>query len=67
MIYALYYALGNPPGFELSSCEAHDLDGADVLLGSLDIGTLLIVRAYDADDRMCKHLAAQECVAVISS
>lgn len=60
-------ALGNPSGFYLSGGKAHDLEGADVLLDSLEAEALLADRAYDADERVRERLAAQGCEAVIPS
>ena len=45
-IYVICDALGNPTGFHLTGGEAHDLQGADVLLGNLESGALLVDKAY---------------------
>ncbi|WP_075899017.1 transposase [Moorena bouillonii] len=52
-IHATSDALGNPTGFHLTPGLAHDLQGADVLLDSIDeIGALLADKAYDAEQRV---------------
>ncbi len=48
-IHATCDALGNPTGFHLTPGQAHDLQGADVLLDAIrEIGALLADIAYDA-------------------
>jgi transposase len=64
-IHATCDALGNPTGFYLTAGQVHDLDGADVLLGDIQAQALLADKAYDADERVLKRLAAQHCEAVI--
>lgn len=59
--------MGNPTGFYLSGGEAHDLDGADVLLAEIDAGALLADKAYDAVERVRDVLSEQQIVAVIPS
>lgn len=44
-------ALGNPTGFYLTGGEAHDLQGADVLLQDWEAEALLADKAYDAKER----------------
>lgn len=58
-IHALVDALGNPIEFFLTGGEAHDLDGADQLLPSLQADTLIADKAYDAEDRVLKPMEAQ--------
>jgi transposase len=58
-------ALGNPVGFFLSGGQAHDLDGADALLPSMQAETLIADKAFDADERVLKPLAAAGKAAVI--
>jgi transposase len=49
-------ALGNPLAFLLTPGQAHDLDGADVLLPQMQADTLLADRAFDADKRVIEPL-----------
>lgn len=58
-------ALGNPIGFHLTTGQAHDLDGADILLENLQANALLADKAYDADERVLLRLKAMDCKAVI--
>lgn len=51
-------ALGNPLGFFLTPGQAHDLQGADVLLPAMQANTVLADKAYDADERVIKPLLA---------
>lgn len=60
-------ALGNPTGFYLTAGQAHDLEGADVLLSELQAKALLADKAYDADERVRERLQEKECEAVIPS
>lgn len=64
-IHALCDALGNPIEFHLTAGQAHDLDGADVLLDALEADALLADKAYDASERVLQRLKAQHCEAVI--
>ena len=50
-IHALVDALGNPIGFFLTGGEAHDLEGADHLLPTMEADTLIADKAFDADAR----------------
>jgi transposase len=59
--------LGNPTGFYLTAGQAHDLEGADVLLGQLEAEALLADRAYDAQERVRDVLEEKGCEAVIPS
>lgn len=49
-------ALGNPTGFHLTPGQAHDLEGADVLLPGIQAHTLIADRAYDAQARVIEPL-----------
>ena len=64
-IHALVDALGNPVGLFLTGGQAHDLLGADHLLTSMQAGTLIADKAYDADERVLLPLAAAGKTAVI--
>jgi Transposase and inactivated derivatives len=64
-IHALVDALGNPLAFHLTGGQAHDLDGADVLLPAMTADTLLADKAYDADARVLNRLKEAEKTAVI--
>ena len=66
-IHAICDALGNPTRFHLTGGEAHDLQGADVLLKDLEAGALLADKAYDAQERVRDMLAQKQCEAVIPS
>ena len=55
-IHALTDALGNPLAFHLTSRQASDLDGADVLLEDLEAAALLADKGYDADERVIQRL-----------
>ena len=58
-------ALGNPIDFFLTGGEAHDLEGADHLLPSMEADTLIADKAFDADARVLAPLAAAGKTAVI--
>ena len=64
-IHALGDALGNPIGFHLTGGQAHDLEGAEVLIEMVEAEALLADRAYDADDRVIKRLQEKQCQPVI--
>ena len=49
-------ALGNPLAFFAG--QAHDLQGADVLLPQMQADTLLADKAFDADERVIEPLLA---------
>ena len=51
-------ALGNPLAFSLSPGQAHDLEGADVLLPQMKANTVLADKAFDADERVIEPLLA---------
>jgi transposase len=57
-------ALGNPLAFFLTAGQAHDLQGADVLLPKMQAGTLLADKAFDVDERVIEPLlaAGKNCV-----
>jgi transposase len=50
-------ALGNPTGFHVTGGEAHDLEGADALLPTMEVGTLIADKAFDAAERVLEPLA----------
>ncbi len=64
-IHAMCDALGNPTGFTLTPGQAHDLQGADILLPQMKAGTLIADKAYDADERVLIPLAVAGKTAVI--
>jgi len=64
-IHALVDALGNPVGFFLTGGEAHDLEGADHLLTTMQADTLIADKAFDADARVLEPLVAVGKTAVI--
>jgi len=66
-IHATVDALGNPTGFHLSPGQAHDLDGADALLPSLEADVLIADKAFDADARVREPLQRARKTAVIPS
>lgn len=65
-IHATCDALGNPTGFYLTPGQAHDLQGADVLIPAIDEAEAFLGdKAYDADNRVRAVLAAKGIVPVI--
>jgi len=66
-IHATCNALGNPTGFHLTLGQAHDLQGADILLPGIldDIGAFLADKAYDAGERVLDLLEKAGIQAVI--
>lgn len=58
-------ALGNPVGFHLTSGQVHDLVGADHLLPDMQADVLIADKAFDAEERVIKPLAAAGKTAVI--
>jgi len=58
-------ALGNPIEVLLTAGQAHDLLGADAFLPHLAADALIADKAFDADDRVLKPLAAANKSAVI--
>jgi len=57
-IHAMVDALGNPLAFFLTAGQAHDLQGADVLLPQMQADTLLADKAFDADEHVIEPLLA---------
>ena len=72
-IHAVCDALGNPTQFYLTPGQAHDLQGADVLLAGVEADFFLADKglarmwAYDAQERVVDRLQAQDCQVVIPS
>ena len=66
-IHATCDALGNPTGFYLTPGQAHDLQGADVLLPGIleDIESFLADKAYDAQERVLDLLKKAKVEGVI--
>ena len=64
-IHALVDALGNPIDFFLTGGAAHDLVGADHLLPTIEVDTLIADKASDAEARDLEPLAAAGKTAVI--
>ena len=58
-------ALGNPVGFHLTGGQVHDLVGADQLLPDMQADVLIADKAFDAEERVIKPLAAAGKTAVI--
>ena len=48
--------MGNPTGLFLTPGQAHDLDGADVLLENTPAATVIADKAYDAQARVIEPL-----------
>src|SRR6201982_3122574 len=57
-IHAMVDALGNPLAFFLTAGQAHDLQGADMLLPQMQADTLLADKAFDPDERVIEPLLA---------
>ncbi|MDB5730203.1 MAG: Transposase domain protein [Variovorax sp.] len=57
--------MGNPTGFHLTPGQAHDLEGADVLLQSTLGEAVIADRAYDAQARVIEPLKKAGKVVVI--
>jgi transposase len=55
-IHATVDALGNPTGFHVTPGQAHDLQGADVLLKDTPAQAVIADRAYDAEARVIEPL-----------
>ncbi len=49
-------ALGNPTSFAPTPGQAHDLEGADLLLAAIQADTVIADKAYDADERVIRPL-----------
>lgn len=60
-------ALGNLARFHLTPGQAHDLEGADVLLQDTPAKTVIADRAYDAGARLVEPLQQAGKQAVIPS
>lgn len=58
-------ALGNPVAFFLTGGQAHDLDGADALLGAIAAPVVIADKGYDAEARVLAPLREAGKVAVI--
>jgi transposase len=59
--------LGNPTGFHLTPGQAHDLDGADVLLPQVEADVVIADKAYDSQERVIEPLEKAGKMAVIPS
>ena len=55
-IHTTVDALGNPTGFYLTPWQAHDLEGADVLLTDTEADAVIADKAYDAQARVIEPL-----------
>ena len=66
-IHVVCDALGNPTQFYLTPGNAHDLQGADVLLPNVVAEVFLADKAYDAQERVVEQLKAKDCQVVIPS
>lgn len=64
-IHATVDALGNPTGFHLTTGQAHDLEGADVLLKDTAGASIIADKAYDAQERVIEPLLQAGKTAVI--
>ena len=60
-------ALGNPTGFHLTGGQAHDLEGADVLVPAIAAPALVADKGYDAEERVLAPLREAGKAAVIPS
>ena len=59
--------MGNPTQFYLTPGQAHDLQGADVLLPRVEADFFLADKAYDAQERVIDKLREKNCQVVIPS
>ena len=66
-IHATTDALGNPTGFHLTPGQAHDLEGADVLLPRCQAQTVIADKGYDAMARVIEPLSEAGKKSVIPS
>ena len=64
-IHTTVDALGYPTGFLLTPGQACDLDGADVLLATIEAPIVIADKGYDADQRVLQPLAQAGKTAVI--
>ena len=55
-IHTTVDALGNPTGFHLTPGQAHDLEGADILLADTPANAVIADKAYDAQARVIDPL-----------
>lgn len=58
-------ALGNPTSLYITPGQAHDLDGAEVLVPALKASVLIADKSFDADARMREPLQRAGKTAVI--
>jgi transposase len=58
-------ALGNPVAFHLTGGQAHDLEGADALLGAIAAPVVIADKGYDAEARVLAPLREAGKTAVI--
>ena len=65
-IHATVDALGNPTGFHLTPRQAHNPEGADVLLKDTQAGTVIADKAYDAQARVIEPLVQEGKIVVIA-
>ncbi|WP_334472667.1 IS5 family transposase [Arsenophonus sp. PmNCSU2021_1] len=66
-IHVTVDALGNPTGFHLTPGQAHDLEGADVLLEDTQGQTIIADKGYDAQKRLVQPLKDKGKAVVIPS
>ena len=64
-IHATVDALGNPTRFHLTPGQAHDLEGADILLRGTQAGGIIADKAYDAQARVIEPLLQAGNVVVV--
>ena len=55
-IHAITDALGNPTSFALTQGQAHDLDGADLLLPEIQAEIVIADKAFGAEERFIAPL-----------
>lgn len=59
--------MGNQTQFYLTPGQAHDLNGADVLLPNVEAEAVIADKAYDAEERVINKLKEKGCQIVIPS
>ena len=64
-VHATVDALRNPTGIHLTPGQAHDLEGADVLLKDTEAGTVIADKAYDAQARLIEPMGLAGIAVVI--
>jgi transposase len=64
-IHATVDTRGNPTGFHLTAGQAHDLEGADVLLPAVEADVLIADKSFDVDLRVRQPLEKAGKTAVI--